>query len=206
MAVTASDWPSTHATLIGRLRAQPNGAAWNQFAEAYLGLIYRVVRRRGVQAADAEDVTSNVFLAVHRGIRSLDYDPQRGQFRSWLWTVARRELIRHQEKSQRAGRPMGGITDGDLHRVENDAGWIVAFNAHVFQTAIARIRPDFDDLVWQAFELSWGQDLKPAAVAVQLGKSAAWVCQAKFRVKQRLHREVQYLTADIPAFSRDCDG
>ena len=43
-------------------------------------LVYRFARRRGLQEADAADVTQDVFRAVARSIRQFDYDRRRDRF------------------------------------------------------------------------------------------------------------------------------
>jgi RNA polymerase sigma-70 factor, ECF subfamily len=200
------DWPSTRETLIVRLQEQSGGPAWDLFAEVYVPLIYRFCRRRGVQDADAHDVTQSVFLLVRKGIQTLAFDPAKGKFRSWLGTVSVREIMRHKQRSDRAGRPTAAATDGLHDSGENDAGWIVAFNSHVCQAALDRIRPEFDDKVWSAFGLLWGDDVRPAEVAERMQASPAWVYQVKYRVLKRLEREVRFLTADMPAFARESGG
>ncbi|MDZ4686913.1 MAG: sigma-70 family RNA polymerase sigma factor [Planctomycetaceae bacterium] len=203
---TSSDWPSTHETLIEQLQAEPGGPAWDLFAEVYVPLIYRFCRRRGLQDADAQDVTNSVFIAVRKGLPRLAYDPAVGKFRGWLGTVTRNELMRDQRRSKRAGQPTEFVAAGWADMEENDAGWIVAFNSHVCQAALERIRPDFEALTWRAFEQVWMQDQTPADVAARFEKSRAWVHQVKFRVLQRLEKEVRFLAADIPAFAKDCAG
>ncbi|HUQ72707.1 MAG TPA: sigma-70 family RNA polymerase sigma factor, partial [Planctomycetaceae bacterium] len=193
LMATSNDWPSTRESLIEQMQAEPNGPAWGLFAEVYVPLIYRFCRRRGFQDADANDVTNNVFLAVHRGFRTFRYDPERGRFRGWLGTVTRNELTRL--------KPPKNPLPPDLP--DFDADWIVACNTHLLQLALERIRPEFSELTWQAFDLVWLQSHKAAAVAAQLGRSSHWVHQAQFRVLRRLEREVRFLMDDMPGFDRD---
>jgi len=203
---TSSDWPSTRETLIAQLQAEPGGPAWDLFAEVYVPLIYRFCRRRGIQDADAQDVTNSVFIAVRQGLPGLAFDPARGRFRGWLGTVTRNEVLRNHRRSRRAGQPAGSAAADWAGAEENDASWIVAFNSHVCQTALKRIRPNFEATTWCAFELVWMHGQTPADVAARFEKSPAWVHQVKFRVLQRLEREVRFLAADIPAFAKDCAG
>jgi RNA polymerase sigma-70 factor (ECF subfamily) len=180
--VKPPEWPSTRETLIGRLREEGREPDWDLFVEVYGPLIFRFCRRRSVQDADARDVTQNVFLAVRRGIKRFHYDPERGKFRSWLGTVAAREITRHQKDARRAGQP----TASPAPAAEHDATWIVEFNSHVYQWALDRIRPRFDESTWQAFELLWLKDHSAAEVARKFKKTPDWVYQVKFRVLRRL--------------------
>jgi RNA polymerase sigma factor (sigma-70 family) len=42
--------------------------------------------QRGLQAADVDDFTQNVFLRLARALRKFAYDPSR-RFGGWLWVV-----------------------------------------------------------------------------------------------------------------------
>ncbi len=201
--VESPDWPSTRETLIGHLQQRPDGSEWGLFVDVYGPLLYHFCRRRGVQDADARDVTQNVFLSVRRGIKNFTYDPARGKFRSWLGTITSREIGRQRRGGIRAGLPSEAATQGAHQPADNEAAWIVEFNSHLCQAALERIRPDFEELTWQAFKMLWLHDMKPRDVAAQLNKEPDWVYQVKFRVLRRLEKEVRFLTADIPSFAKD---
>ncbi len=64
-------------------------------------MIYRFVQRRGLQDADAADVTQEVLRVVAAKARRLEYDPAIGSFRAWLFTVTRNTLINTQKKQAR---------------------------------------------------------------------------------------------------------
>src|SRR5262245_46437929 len=82
----------TSATLLGRLRAQPDDEqAWDRFVECYGPQIYNWCRQWALQQADAEDVTQNVLLRLATKLRTFTYDPKRS-FRGWLRTVTRNAL------------------------------------------------------------------------------------------------------------------
>ena len=49
----------------------------------------------------AADLTQEVLHAVARAIRGLDYDPHRGSFRGWLFTVVRNKLRTFWERQAR---------------------------------------------------------------------------------------------------------
>lgn len=49
--------------------------------------------RQGLQDADAADLSQEVLRAVAGAVGQLDYDPSRGAFRNWLFTIVRRKLI-----------------------------------------------------------------------------------------------------------------
>src|SRR5438552_1369435 len=81
--------PQTRASLLVRLRDGHDREAWRQFVDLYAPLVYGFARRRGLQDADAADLMQDVLRAVSGAAGRLDYDPAKGTFRSWLFTVTR---------------------------------------------------------------------------------------------------------------------
>ena len=85
--------PETRPSLLLRLRDVRDQQAWSTFLEIYQPLIYRVIRQRRVQDADAREVTQEVLLAVANSIDQWETDPQRGTFRGWITTITRHPVV-----------------------------------------------------------------------------------------------------------------
>jgi DNA-directed RNA polymerase specialized sigma24 family protein len=81
--------PSTRASLLLRLRDPQDHEAWLEFLTIYEPVTYRLLRRGGLQDADALDVMQELFLAVSRSIDRWDPAKEKGSFRGWLRRVAR---------------------------------------------------------------------------------------------------------------------
>jgi RNA polymerase sigma-70 factor (ECF subfamily) len=197
--------PSTHATLLVKLRGDASAEAWQTFVDLYAPLVYGFCRSRGLQDADARDVTQQVLTSVHLAIRRFVYDPAKGKFRNWLGVATVHEMARHERRARRAGKGQGdGGADvlAELIEATADSEWIEEFNSYIFKLAIDRVRPHFDADVWQAFELTWIQDIKPRIAAEQLGKPSAWVYKARYKVMERLRGEIEFLTSDSAALQK----
>jgi RNA polymerase sigma-70 factor, ECF subfamily len=191
-------WPSTQSSLLIRIREPANAEAWKTFVDLYTPLIYRYCRKRGLQDADARDAAQEVLSRVIGAIRKFEYDPARGRFRGWLGLLTRQALYRHgKEASRRDGEPWTVDVES-----EADPEWIEEFNARVYRCAIERIRAEFDDDTWNAFDAVWTRDEKPANVAHALGRRTPWIYKAKFKVLKRLKEEVEYLAADLAVLTR----
>ena len=93
----------TRPSLLVRVRDAADGDAWKLFSNTYRPIVYQFVRKKGLQAADADDLTQQVMEQVARSIRTFQYDPERGRFRDWLYRITRRQLSRF-FKGRAAGR------------------------------------------------------------------------------------------------------
>jgi RNA polymerase sigma-70 factor (ECF subfamily) len=67
--------------------------AWQQLVVSQHRRIYGVCYRFTGSATDAEDLTQDVFLKLYRNLAS--FDVQKGNFNTWLTTLARNLLVDH---------------------------------------------------------------------------------------------------------------
>src|SRR5947209_7023975 len=139
--------PATRASLLVRLRDPRDEAAWIQFVDLYGPLIYSYARKQGLQDADARDLSQEVLTVVAGAVERLDYDPARGSFRNWLFTVVWRRLS-NWRRAQRIRPGAGG--DSDTHRrleeclapEEGEAEWQAEWDRQVFALACEQVRKD----------------------------------------------------------------
>ena len=190
------DAPQTQPSLLVRLRDARDERAWAQFVDLYAPLVYGYVRRRGLQDADAADLTQVVLRVVASAIQKLDYDPQRGSFRGWLFTIVRTKLA-----SFLARRPDAcqGTGDTSTHRLleaqpapDADAqAWEAEYDQRLFAWAAEQVRAQVRETTWQAFWQTAVEGKPGKEVAATLGLSLAAVRLAKSRVVARLKALVQ---------------
>lgn len=187
--------PATRATLLVRLRDSSDDDAWRQFLELYAPVVYRVYRRRGLQDADAADLTQEVLRAVAAGVCRLDYDPQRGTFRGWLYGIVRHKL---KDFLNRRGRHPQATGDAEMQEVlqavpaadDESEQWEREYQRRLFSIAAERTRAIVDEATWQAFRRT-AVDGQPArAVAETLGMSVGAVYVAKSRVVARIKQHI----------------
>ena len=101
--------PATRASLLVRLRDPRDEGAWREFIDLYAPLIYGYARKQGLQDADAADLSQEVLRAVAGAMDRLDYDPRRGAFRNWLFTVVRNKLSNWQAARGRRVQASGDL-------------------------------------------------------------------------------------------------
>ena len=186
-----AEFPPTRASLLLRLRDPHDEDAWRQFVELYAPLVYGYARHHGLQNADAADLSQDVLRVVVGAIGRLDYDPGRGAFRNWLFTVVRRKLANWRRARQ--NRPDAG--DGAMEQCPvpdpQEAEWELQWQRRVFAWACEQVRGDVRDLTWQAFWKT-AVDGQPAQqVAEELGLTLTRVYNARSRVLARLKALIQ---------------
>jgi RNA polymerase sigma factor (sigma-70 family) len=194
-------WPTTQITLLQRVADRRDARAWDCFVRTYGPLIHRYCLRRGLQEADACDITQDVLMQVSKAIGDFRYDERRGRFRGWLGTVTHHALLKHVARARRSGSAVGDLPAGDPSQIQVapeslDEAWVEAFNAYVYREAVRRLRLDFSDETWRAFDATFAEDRPPQEVADELERSVGWVYQAKSQVVRRLKAEIVYLAED----------
>ena len=190
-----NDSPATQPSLLIRLRDADDGPAWSRFVDIYAPLVYDFARRRWFQDADAADLTQEVLAAVARSVRRFDYDPQRGSFRSWLFTVV---VNKFRTMRDRLHRQRQGTGDSIAHQllqeipaaIENDA-WDQEYEQRLFAWAAEQVQAAVEEKSWQAFWQTSVLGIRPQDAAKQLHLSVAAVYMAKSRVLARLKELIQ---------------
>jgi RNA polymerase sigma-70 factor (ECF subfamily) len=196
-----ADMPTTRASLLIRLRNAQDQEAWRQFVQIYGPVVYGYGRKRGLQDADAADLTQEVLRAVSASVARLNYDPQRDSFRGWLFTVAHHKLHDLLVRLRRAGQGSG---DSAVHELleeqpvaqEDVVLWDQEYEQRLFTWAAEQVRCHFQDRTWQAFWQTAVEGKGGKEVAEALGMSVAAVYLAKSRVMARLREHIQQLEGD----------
>jgi RNA polymerase sigma-70 factor (ECF subfamily) len=186
--------------LLVRLRDPGDAEAWRQFVRLYAPLVYRFARGKGLQDADAADVTQDVLRGVGGRIGTLDYRAESGTFRGWLFTMARRRLIdfwkskRHRERG--SGDSAVALLLSEQAAPDEEERWNQDFRRRLFHWAAEQVRPRFQEATWQAFWQTAVAGRSGREVAAELGLSVAAVYLAKGRVMARLKEQIQALSDD----------
>jgi RNA polymerase sigma factor (sigma-70 family) len=193
--------PRTRPSLLVRLKAPRDERAWVKFVEIYEPLIARLARRAGLQEADANDLTQEVFCAVTGAIEKWDPNPARGSFRSWLSRITRNLIVNllAARRRQTASYGTGGTDMVALLEAqptpdgEDSALFDAEYRRRVFTWAAGRIRGNFHETTWQAFWRTGVEGHDVHSVAVSLGLTPGAVYVARSRVMARLRQEIEQL-------------
>jgi RNA polymerase sigma-70 factor (ECF subfamily) len=193
-----ADSPGTRPSLLVRLRDGRDQQAWTTFVQVYGPLIYHFARKQGLQDADASDLMQDSLRVVAGAVKGLEYDPRRGTFRSWLFTVVRNQLFRFRSRKDRAGRGTGDTAAyerlQELPAPDDQAAvWEEEYERRRFAWAAEQVRGQVQPGTWQAFWQTAVEGKSGQEVAAALGMSVAAVYLAKSRVMARLKEQVREL-------------
>lgn len=185
------DSPSTHVSLLERLRDRGDDPAWRRFERRYGELIVRFCRSRGLQHADAEDIRQLVLARLMRALPDFRYDRERGRFRAFLGTIVRNEVARHR------GRLNTGTTRVDMDEVtahdspDDSARWEREWILDHLRTAMQVVRGTFDARSIEVFERLLG-----GAATDQVADEFSMTTQAVHKVKQRIRERLREIIAE----------
>jgi RNA polymerase sigma-70 factor (ECF subfamily) len=190
----------TSASLLERLRREPDAVSWKRLVDLYTPLLQGWLRRHLVPADDVDDLVQEVLEVLVRELPKFHYDRQRGSFRGWLRTITVNRL-RMFWRSRRT-RPLA-TGDSDLARKLDELEdphsalsqlWDRQHDRHVARRLLELIEGEFEPASWRAFQRLALEGAKPLAVAAELDMSVNAVYLAKYRVLRRLRQEMQGLT------------
>jgi RNA polymerase sigma factor (sigma-70 family) len=199
MEITSSE--DTSPTLLGRVGQDPSDhAAWTAFVARYGPKINGWCRQRGLQPADAEDVTQDVLLRLARALKTFTYDPSR-TFRGWLRMVTQHALSDF--FAERKRRPGAGTGDDQvlavLETVQARDDLLAYldqdFAREVVGRACAIVRTRVEPKTWEAFRLAGCEGRPGEEVAAKLGMNVTAVFKAKSRILGFIREEVARLEA-----------
>jgi RNA polymerase sigma-70 factor (ECF subfamily) len=186
----------TRASLILRLQDAEDVAAWDDFTAVYGPVVFNVAITRGFQAADAENLVQEVFMAVASSISNWLERDDRGSFRAWLLRIARNAAV--DMITQKATRSLG--RDGSEAQVhlanlpapsELSSALDLEYERTVFQWAANQVQASVAEHTWQAFWLTSIEERSIAEVSTMLNTRPGNIYFARSRVMARIKELVQ---------------
>jgi RNA polymerase sigma-70 factor (ECF subfamily) len=168
------------STLIADAREDP--AAFGRLYDRYVQPIYRYLYSRLGSAPEAEDVTSQTFMAAYE---SLPKYRERGQFSAWLFRIAQSKMNDHFRRNRREVELEAA---GELLEREDALGTLIrAEELSRVRFLIKNLKEDEQELI----RLRYVADLSFAEIAELLGKREDAVKKTLYRLLARLKSEME---------------
>jgi RNA polymerase sigma factor (sigma-70 family) len=194
-------WPSTHGSLLVRVRDLSDRDAWTSFVQVYAPVVYRYARRHGLQDADAADLSQDILRRVAGAIQEFRYDRQRGSFRGWLFTVTRNALQNFLTGSRRRSATLATyarqLSASPADEQSDDSQiWDEEYERQLLAKAAEYVRPRFSATTWQAFWQTAVEGKSAPEISQALGISVGALYVARSRVLAKLRLEIERLETE----------
>jgi RNA polymerase sigma factor (sigma-70 family) len=147
----------------------------------YVTPIYRYLYSRVGNAADAEDLTAQTFVAALEGLPGYR---ERGNFAAWLFTIAHNKAADH-HRQQHPQLPLDEALDSPRHGENPLASMMRKEALQRLSTLVAGLEEDKQELL----RLRFAGSLTYAQVAQVVGSSEGGVKMAVRRLLRRLETE-----------------
>jgi len=193
----------TGSVLLLLLGNPTDADCWNAFVDRYAPKIYGWCRQRGLQEADAEDVTQEVLAQLVQKLRTFTYDPHKGTFRGWLKTLTHHAWCDYVASRRRAGEGEGGpdvLARLEMLEAREDLLKALAevFDLELLAEAQARVQLQVSPRDWQLFQALAVEGRPGPAVARELRMTVSAVLMARSRVQKKLRQEIRRLEGASP--------
>ena len=189
------DFPDTRESLLARIRDHDH-ESWYEFIKIYEPAIYWLARKKGLQDADALDVTQEVLAKVSKSLQRWDPDKSKGTFGGWVYRLVANATMDVFRKRVRQTQGSGDtqtmklleqsvLTETDETQLRNE------YRRELFEQAANAVRSEFSNATWNAFWLTSvdGMSVENAAKKLSLSKGSIYV--ARSRVLSRIRERVQ---------------
>lgn len=191
-------FPETRISLILRLASSNDVQAWEEFAEIYAPALRALALRRGLQPADADDVTQDILFGVARAIERFEPDRKQARFRTWLSRIARNLIADF--FAGKAKKPVSQVlSDSWMEEIEGPGNCLLdqefehEYRMALFRVAAKTVQPRVNEAAWQAFESTVVEGQAVADVAQRLSIQVGYLYVLRCRVLKQIRDEVTRL-------------
>ena len=193
---------TTPITLLNKLCEDPSSVLWEEFYRIYRPIILRYAQKQSLDAGACEDVLPETMVSFFKHLQrdAFAYNPERGRFRNFLFTVVHRKVLDARRRARvRQEVPLDGQPEVCLAAAAEEPGrqeeeaWRNALFEDAWYRLCADPQTDPQTIaVFKAYTLEGGA---AAEVAARFGVKENVVYQIKNRLVKRLRREVEILQA-----------
>jgi RNA polymerase sigma factor (sigma-70 family) len=199
----------TRQSLLLRLKDRDDNVSWKVFFDTYWRLIYRMAKKAGLTDEDADDAVQETVLAVVRLLPGFTYDPSKGSFKGWLFSLTRYRIMLQMRKRAREGRFVTerpgrqsrpgetSTTDRvpDPNGAEIERIWDREWEENLKEAALERVKRQADSKSFQVFDLCL-RGHTPADIARTLRITRGEVYLIRHRLTKLLRKKMERLKRD----------
>ena len=171
--------------------------AWQRMVDLHGPVVYGWARRAGLQPLPAGKVVQDVFRTVAVRVEEFRGEGEHESFRAWVWTIARNRIENYLQKQADQQGDAAGLEATEVAYGSNSVVLDITApqppppDAALLHRVLGAIRPDFEDLTWDAF---WNMAVlgrSSSEVANSMGTTKEVARDAKYAVLRRLRQELE---------------
>jgi RNA polymerase sigma-70 factor, ECF subfamily len=166
--------------LIAAARQDP--AAFGKLYDRYIQPVYRYLYSRLGSVHEAEDITSQTFMAVYEALPKYR---ERGQFAAWLFQIARSKMNDHFRRNRFEVELE--MAEANFHGEDALGTVIQEEDLNRLRSIIKKLNPEEQDLI----RLRYVADLSFIEMAELLGKREDAVKKSVYRLLARLKSQME---------------
>ena len=189
----------TRYTLIQRACNLDEEEAWQQLYDHYYGFIVYLLQNTGVPSDAIDDVSQQVLIDLT--VKLKQYDPEKGQFRSWFSTLVRnrgrmalRKAMTYQkylDKKEDLDQAASTFENNDIETLIQSE-----WDNYLLKTVIEIVKGKLSETSFNILLLDL-QGVPSEEIAEQLGIKVKSLYVFRQRVKQTIRKEVEALRENL---------
>jgi len=192
---------TSHSLLAGIKRGDE--VSWVRFLNTYRPLVWMLAEKFRLDPVEKEELTQQVMNDFFNAQDTFTYDPSKGSFRGYLYTVVRhritamareRERVRKREVHAESEEAFERILDheglAEAHWDQKEA-WDRAWRIHIVTQAREEIKSLLEPKIIQIFDQWHEQGEDPRVIAKRFSISLATFYNHKRHVLEALKKCIQ---------------
>lgn len=169
------------ATLIRQAQREP--AAFQAIYRNWVTRIYQFILARVSDQADAEDLTSQVFLSAYQALPGYR---DKGQFAAWLFTIARNQVNGHFRSKKVTEVPLESLRHASA---DADALKTIIHGDEI--ECLSKLIQTLPEREQELIQLRYVAELRFADIATVLGRREDAVKKNLYRIQARLQIQLE---------------
>lgn len=206
LAIPKIEFPSTHQSLLARLRGGSDDKAWPEFVDRYGLIVLRWCSKRLNNEELAKEVALDLLIDLPRRLKKFRLAREAGRFRGWLHTVVEHactDLLRRRQHERIVLSQL--ITTDSMDELKKHLNQL--FDQEIYDLAYAAVKKRLDThsqgnaLTLESYRFTApvgffrGEGLSNVEAAKQLGVDISFIEKARSNIKKMLAEEITRLEA-----------
>ena len=193
----------TSSVLLNKIKNVDDQPAWDRFYAFYCPLIIGFCKQKGCTDDMAFDVLQESMVTLIRVMPKFDYNPDRGNFRSYLLKIVERRLLDTVKRNRLLQNASPTAKTEFFNQLEDPGAkdfrseWDQLWDQNLITFALERVKEKINRVTFCSFQMYALENKQAEVVAKMLNLNKNTVFQHKNRVIRLLKQEVEKLKQDL---------